>query len=204
MCGWRVRACVQTRVRVWEEFHTHPGPAVTAARETKAFVPPPPPSWADSAEKGPIICFRSEGPSAAKSHLLTDTQLITTHTRVHRTQGRQGSGFSLRVGRLSNVNLSTSKKQGIKRKKLYSTERAKRWLHLGGGQRSRRGRQAGAGGQAGRGALCAAASRVLPWLGNLPPGTWRCCSALGSSWYHFYSSTSKSVFERKPHFPGEF
>lgn len=27
-------ACVQTRVRMWEEPHIHPGPSVTAERET--------------------------------------------------------------------------------------------------------------------------------------------------------------------------
>lgn len=33
--------------------------------------------------------------------------------------------------------------------------------------------------------------RVLSWLGNFPPSTWLCLSALGSSWCHFYSSTFK-------------
>ena len=33
LCVGGVCACVQTRVHTWEEFHIHPGPAVTAERE---------------------------------------------------------------------------------------------------------------------------------------------------------------------------
>lgn len=41
-------------------------------------------------------------------------------------------------------------------------------------------------------------------LGKLPASTWLCLSALGSSWDHFYSSSSKFVFELKAPFPEEF
>ena len=38
--------------------------------------------------KSPITSFRSEGQPAAKSHLLTDSPLITTPAQVNSTQGR--------------------------------------------------------------------------------------------------------------------
>lgn len=86
------RACVQTRVRVWEEPHTHPGPAVAAEtdRQRPVFL-----LLLLSREGGesPITSFRSEGRPAAKSHLLTDTPLITTPAQVNSMQGRPGSDF---------------------------------------------------------------------------------------------------------------
>lgn len=33
--------------------------------------------------------------------------------------------------------------------------------------------------------------RMLPCFGNFPPSAWLCLPALGSSWYHFYSSNFK-------------
>ena len=50
-----VRACVQTRVRMWEEPHIHPGPNVTAERETDKGLCSSSPSLAESEARAPSL-----------------------------------------------------------------------------------------------------------------------------------------------------
>ena len=86
-----VGMCVCVCKRVRKEFHIHPGPSYNCRererererenrRKTKTFTSFPPPCPQKSAEMCLIVSFRSEGQFAAKSHLFTDIQLITTHT----------------------------------------------------------------------------------------------------------------------------
>lgn len=86
------RACVQTRVRMWEESHIHPGPSVTAERETDKGLCSSSLSSAESEATAPSLPS-SEGRPAAESHLLTDSPLITTPAQVDSMQGRPGFDF---------------------------------------------------------------------------------------------------------------